>query len=55
MKTVIELLPFITSGYEVVVRSLPTKKNYSLLHGILKGLLFISGLLNNKKVSLNNK
>jgi hypothetical protein len=44
----IEFWPHIVGVYELVVRSIPTHKNISLLNGILKGLVFVSDLLNNK-------
>lgn len=54
MNTVNELLPFVIGGYEVISRAIPTKKNVSLIHNILKALLFISDLFNKKSKSAND-
>lgn len=53
MQTVIDALPYVIGGYEVVTRAIPTKKNVSLIHNVLKALLFISQLLNNKQKDIN--
>lgn len=50
----IEYWPFIIGAIETTVRVIPTKKNLSPLHSILKGVLFLSNLLNNKTKSLND-
>ncbi|HEX7904821.1 MAG TPA: hypothetical protein VF487_13175 [Chitinophagaceae bacterium] len=49
MNNLIELLPFIVGGAEVLTRILPTKKNYSPVHRILKTLLDISSFFNQEK------
>lgn len=49
LNTATDVLPYVAGAYEVIVRSVPTHKNLSLLNGILKGLLFISELLNRRK------
>jgi len=53
MQNLPEIIAGATGLFELVTRGLPTKKNYSLIHGILKALLFVSTFLNNKKESLN--
>lgn len=48
MHTVTNLIPIAIGAYEALVRAIPTKKNHSLLHGILNVLLVVSNFLNNK-------
>lgn len=53
--TLPEIITTVAGGYEVLTRTIPSKKNVSLIHGILKVLVFVSDLLNRKKKSINEK
>ncbi len=55
MNTATEILIGGTGLYEVLSRVIPTKRNHSLLHGILNTLLFLSNLLNRQKRTANEK
>lgn len=43
------VIPIIAGLYEVIVRIIPTVKNYSFIGKIIEILLWISNFLNNKK------
>lgn len=45
----IEVLPYVLGGYEALIRIVPTKKDKSVVGNILKGLVFLSDLLNRKQ------
>lgn len=49
MQTVIDLLPYVLGGYEVISRAIPTKKDHTLVGNIFKWLSLISNFLNNTK------
>jgi hypothetical protein len=46
MKTVIDLLPFVIGGYEVIARTIPTRKDRTVIGNIFKGLVILSEMLN---------
>jgi hypothetical protein len=48
-----EIVGLVTVGYEAVARTIPTKKNVSIIHNVLQVLVFISGLFNRKKKTAN--
>lgn len=43
------IVPIIAGLYEVIVRIIPTVKNYSVIGKIIEILLWLSNFLNNKK------
>jgi len=43
------VVPIIAGLYEVVIRVIPTVKNYSIIGKIIEILLWVSNFLNNKK------
>lgn len=43
------VVPIIAGLYEVIVRIIPTVKNYSIIGKIIEIILWISNFLNNKK------
>jgi len=44
-----EIAATVLLGYETLIRSIPTRKSFSVIHSILKALVFVSGFLDNKK------
>jgi hypothetical protein len=46
---IIDLVTYIAGCYEVIARAIPTKKDWSLVHKILKILVVVSEFMNNKK------
>lgn len=44
-----EIVALALAAYETIARSLPTSKNLSLIHKVLKALVFVSSFLNIEK------
>jgi len=44
-----EIAALALAAYETIARALPTSKNVSIIHRVLKALVFLSGFLNRQK------
>lgn len=44
-----EIISYVLAGYEALIRTIPTKKSYSIIHAILKAALFVSQVFDNRE------
>lgn len=50
-----EIIAIAGGVYETLSRIIPTKKSWSIVHGVLKFVLNVSGFLNREKPGINQK
>jgi hypothetical protein len=54
MKTIHEYLPFLLGAYEIASRFIKSSKDYTIAGNVLRVLLFISNILNNRSNNIPN-